>query len=254
MRVWRRGMVAIAALTVSLFAWPLTSAQAAAFQGRYQGTTGQGFAYSMSVTNAPKGEFIAGTMLLGLSTKIVMKCPNGSSTDPLPYSFSPSPFGAITGGHFSGLQGGGPSLQGGSVAGVFSGDRVTGTMHVKFLIKGKMCTTGLIRFTATRTSSVGTTAHPTTKTVACPNWNDFSNLTLYTKVHATAITCAQARIVERGFLYSLHQGSGPSGPVHVGTFTCRDHLRLGINRLSGAGSCVNGAGGSVTFVATVLAQ
>lgn len=250
MRVGRRGIVAIAALSASLFAWPLTSAQAATFQGHYRGTTSQGFAYALSLTNATAGQVAAGYMAWSVTTKIVVTCPTGQVTEV--DRFSSIALKVTPTGHFSSTEAAGRNEE--IDQGVFSGNRVTGTMHVSWLLRGKMCTTGLIRFTATRTSSAGTTTHPATKTVACANWNDFSNLTLYTTVHATAITCAQARIVEQGFEHALHQGSGPSGPVHVGTFTCRDHLRLGINRLSGAGSCVNGAGGAVTFVATVLAQ
>ncbi len=246
----RMGILGIAAVVLSMFAGPITSAQAATYQGRYQGTTSQHFAYSMSLTNAKPGQFAPGYMDWSVTTKITFKCPTGLVTELDSYSSIALKVTAT--GHFSALVGAG--FNGENDQGVFRGDRVTGTMHDSWLIKGKTCTTGLITFSATRTPGASTGTHQTSRATACPNWNDFKNLTLYTQVRARGITCAQARIVEQGFLNSLDRGSGPSGPVHVGAFTCRDHLHLKVNKLSGAGSCVNGAGSILTFTATVLAQ
>lgn len=246
----RMRILGIAAVTLSIFAWPIASAQAATYQGRYPGATSQHLAYSMTLTNAKAGQLEPGYMTWSVTTRIIFTCPNGLVTEL--DSFSSIPVKPSPTGHYSAVVGSGSS--GEFDQGVFSGDRVTGTMHDSWSIKGKTCTTGLITFSATRTKGASTGTHQTTRAVACPNWNDFKNLTSYSKVQAKGIACAQARIVEQGFLSSLDRGSGPSGPVHVGAFACRDRLHLGVNKLSGAGSCVNGAGGSLTFMATVHAQ
>jgi hypothetical protein len=249
----RAGILGAAFATTLMLAMTTINAQASTFQGGYEGTTNQHFAFSLSLTSAPKGRYIPGTMLVGLSTRIIMKCPGESSTRTLPYAFSSVPVGTLTGGHFSGFDGGGPLLQGASFSGVFSGNRVAGSMHVKLLMKGKMCASGSITFSATQSASASSVTHQA-KAVACPTWNDFAGLMTYSSVRVKEITCAQARTVEQGFVHFLDQGSGPSGPVRVGAFTCRDHLSLKVNTLSGAGTCVNATGGNLTFTATARGQ